>query len=62
MARRGRRQAARRGVRPHDAVTRQVVAEAERGWWLLARFDHQQRERLIFLRWLYRVGLVTEGD
>ncbi|HET8628080.1 MAG TPA: hypothetical protein VFL91_11700 [Thermomicrobiales bacterium] len=62
MVRRDRRRAARRGVCPHDATARQVVAEAEREWRLLARFDRQQRERLIFLRWLYRVGLVTEGD
>jgi hypothetical protein len=28
----------------------QVVAEAEREWWLLAPFDWQERQRLIFLR------------
>ncbi|HEX5506776.1 MAG TPA: hypothetical protein VFW96_29450, partial [Thermomicrobiales bacterium] len=61
MVRRNWHRAARRGAaRPHDALTRRVVAEAEREWRLLARFTHQQRQRLIFLRWLYRVGLVTE--
>ena len=52
----------------HDAVTRitdepQVVeqlTEAEIEWCRLAGFNRREWQRLLFTRWLYRSGQLTE--
>ena len=53
----------------HDAVTRvtrepeaveQLTSEAEQEWCRLAGFTRLEWQRLVFTRWLYREGHLTE--
>ena len=52
----------------HDAVTRvaeqptavEQLTEAEVEWFRLAGFSRREWQRLLFARWLYRTGELTE--
>jgi hypothetical protein len=52
----------------HDAVTRvaeqptavEQLTEAELEWCRLAGFTRREWQRLLFARWLYRTGELTE--